>query len=76
MGGGWRQPPPLSTTGRSRPPHPPSSPLTFASGDVAEADLGGLVPVLVGALGPVPRPAVGFGPCVLRHGRPATDGDR
>lgn len=44
--------------------------LTFAGGDVAEADLGGFIPVLVGALGPVPRSAVGFGPRVLRHRRP------
>lgn len=48
--------------------------LTFAGGDVAEADLRGLVPVLVRALGPIPGAAVGFGSRVLRHRRsPPTD---
>lgn len=50
--------------------------LTFAGGDVAEADLGGLVPVLVRALGPIPGASVGFGSRVLRHRRSPPTGAR
>lgn len=57
--------------GPARPPGPPARGDTFGRGDVAEADLGRLVAVLVGAFPAGARPRGGrptSGSYVLRHG--------
>lgn len=72
---GIHRPPPQSPPTRARPGSPrprggsPRGRRTFAGGDVAEADLGGLVAVLVGALGPAAGPGGGPAGRALRHGR-------